>query len=213
MPAPGPVCQATRWSRKAEADPGPGGARSRSLAQSHLLELVLDLPPAGRHLLGGDHPAAGRQGRTLPLAPTCRRLFRPPVTAPAPSWARQGTLRMRSDASRHLGSGLRFRSGQQASAAARMRRCPRGEQAHAHCPSWRPGWEWRAGCAAMLEVVWRGSVGHPLSARAGLAARARHPHYGQAETNPSESSISDVPTAHGVLRKLQSYPASPLLTC
>lgn len=64
----------------------------------------------------------------------------------------------------------------------------------------------------MLEV-WRVPVWHSLSLRAGLAPQAHHPHYSLAEPNPSNPSISDVSTGHGVLTEVQSHPASPLLSC
>lgn len=64
-------------------------------AQPHLLELSLDLPPAGRHLFGGDHPAAGRRGRAPPLSPAANTASRPP-SPPRRHLGSSGTQRARA---------------------------------------------------------------------------------------------------------------------
>lgn len=143
--SPGPV-RTSRSSFVSPATPGGSGPRpsprpqqrpNTSQGKSHLLELVLDFPPAGRHLFARNH----RAGAAPPLAPT----------APGPSLPR-----------RHDGRGGAHRACAE-SAAAILRVAPfkkgqrggGGDSACARPCEW-PYWEWRegrAGRAAILGVA------------------------------------------------------------
>lgn len=165
LTAPGPSPR--QRAEAAGPAPHPRTDRTRGCppAQPHLLQLVLDLPPAGRHLLGGDHRAVGRQGRAPQRNPARTARFRP-VTATAPSWERQGTLRMRRNAKCHLKSGLRRTGAGRRAALVRGRlECGwRGRKAHAQKKYRQPPWVWRTACAAILGRVWCALLWHPFSA-------------------------------------------------